>query len=121
MKILGSVLLLSAVVIYALTVVAALSDGINWPAIAASDLLAFNWRSQFNFDFIIHLLLLAAWVTWREGCTPKGYLYGVLSVVLGGMFSFPYLVHAIYVASGDVEKLLMGRRANANLSGPTKA
>ena len=29
------------------------------------DIAALNWRSQFNVDFLVHLLLLATWITWE--------------------------------------------------------
>ena len=103
-------LLVSTAVIYLATVIASMSHGINWPAVAVEDLLALNWRSQFDIDFIIHLVLLAAWISWREGFTLKGHLYGFPSIVMGGMFSFPYLIHATYAANGDPRGVLLGRR-----------
>lgn len=103
-------LIVSTVAIYLMTLVASTSHGINWPAVAVGDLLELNWRSQFNTDFIVYLLLFAVWVTWREGGTAKGYAFGVLSVVMGGMFSFPYLLRATYVANGDPRGVLLGSR-----------
>ncbi len=103
-------LIASTVAIYALTVIAWVSQGINWPAVAVGDLRALNWRSQFNFDFIGYLIVFAIWVAWREGATVKGYVFGFLSIVLGGMFSFPYLLHATYASDGDMRALLLGSR-----------
>jgi hypothetical protein len=77
------------------------AKGANWPAVYFGDLLSMDWRSQFNADFLIHLVLLAIWICWREGFTPKGYLFGFLSIFLGGMFGFPYLLVATYKAKGD--------------------
>ncbi len=85
-------LLVSTVAIYLFTYLAVASHGLDWPSIAVGDILALNWRSQFDIDFIIHLLLMATWVSWRERFSPKGLIYGLLSIVLGGMFSFPYLI-----------------------------
>jgi hypothetical protein len=76
--------------------------------VAIGDLLEFGWRAQFDFDFIIHLLLLATWVTWREGGNPRAYLFGFLSIVMGGMFSFPYLLYVTLKAKGNVEAILLG-------------
>ena len=103
-------LLVSTVAIYLFTYFAVVSQGINWPAVAIADILALNWRSQFDIDFIIHLLLLATWISWREGFSFKGHIFGFLSIVMGGMFSFPYLLHAIYVAKGDPKGVLLGGR-----------
>lgn len=104
-------LAVSTIAIYAFTVAAIMSQGWNWPAVALTDLLALNWRSQFNFDFIVHLLLLATWVVWREGANVKAFLYGFLSIVMGGMFSFPYLVYALVKVKGEPRAFLLGVHA----------
>lgn len=113
MKNLTVLLIISSLAIYALTVSATIAQGPNWPAVAIGDLLEWGWRSQFDFDFIIHLLLLASWVTWREGGSGKAYVFGFLSVVMGGMFSFPYLAYAIYKAQGNPKTLLLGVHAKS--------
>ncbi len=102
---------ISTIAIYTLTVIAIKSQGWNWPAIAINDLLALNWRTQFDFDFIIHLLLLALWITWRGGATAKAYLFGFLSIFMGGMFSFPYIIFATYKAKAKPRELLLGVHA----------
>ena len=38
----------------------------------------------------------------------KGHVCGFLSIVMGGMFSFPYILYAIYVAKGDPKGILLG-------------
>ncbi len=103
-------LLVSTIAIYLFTYLAVVSQGINWPAVAIADITALNWRSQFDVDFVIHLLLLATWISWREGFSLKGHLYGFLSIVMGGMFSFPYLIYATYAAKGDPRGDLLGER-----------
>lgn len=72
------------------------------------DLIAMSWRSQFDTDFLIYLLLGATWISWREGFTLKGHVFGFLSVFLGGMFSFPYLLHTTYTANGNPKAILLG-------------
>tara|TARA_R110002167_G_scaffold108657_1_gene277357 strand:+ start:4664 stop:5002 length:339 start_codon:yes stop_codon:yes gene_type:complete len=111
MKILRTFLLVSTVAIYIITVIASLSQGLNWPAVAVEDVLALGWRSQFDIDFVIHLFLLATWVVWREAAGTKAYIFGFLSIVMGGMFSFPYILFATYKAGGDPKKLLLGVHA----------
>lgn len=108
MKILKIGMMLSTIGIYLFTVSAILAQGWNWPAVAFNDLIALNWRSQFDFDFIIHLILIASWIIWREGGHARAYLFGFLSVVMGGMFSFPYIIYAIYLAKGEPRALLLG-------------
>lgn len=108
MIILRILLVVSTIIIYAVTAAAIINQGWNWPAVAASDLLALGWRSQFDSDFLVHLIILASWITWREGADLKAYVFGFLSIVMGGMFSFPYLLLATYKARGNVKALLLG-------------
>lgn len=114
MTILRVFLAFSTVLIYAITALAVAQQGPNWPAVAFADVIALGWRSQFDLDFLVHLFLLAAWVVWREGATGRAYLFGVLSIVMGGMFSFPYLIYATYAARGEPVALLLGVRASAH-------
>ncbi len=111
MTILRVFLVLATIVIYGMTVLAIIDGGFNWPAVAIGDLMALNWRSQFDTDFLIYLFLVAAWISWREGFTLKGHVFGVVSVIMGGMFSFPYLLHATYKGEGDMRKVLLGVHA----------
>ncbi len=108
-------LIVATALIYLATIAAAYTSGLNWPAVAFADLIAINWRSQFNFDFIVHLLLMALWINWREGFGTRGYLFGCLSIVMGGMFSFPYLAHAIYRSDHDPIQLLLGQHYKKSL------
>ena len=112
MKTLRYFLVLATIGIYLFTVTAINGHGLNWPAVAIHDLSSLDWRTQFDFDFIIHLILLASWVVWREGATARAYLFGFLSIVMGGMFSFPYIIYVSVQANGDVSKLLLGVHAS---------
>lgn len=111
MNLLRLYLIVSAVIIFALSIYAVATEGVNWPAVAFGDIISLGWRAQFNIDFIIHLFLLATWITWREGFTVKGYIFGFLSIFMGGMFGFPYLLYAIYKAEGNPRILLLGIHA----------
>lgn len=68
------------------------------------------WRAQFNADLSLHLLLFAVWVFWRERSKVVGGACALLCV-LGGVFTFPYLLVAVYRARGDVRALLLGAHA----------
>jgi len=116
MTTLRALLIVSTLAIYLFTFVAVASYGANWPAVAINDILALNWRSQFDIDFILHLLLLATWISWREGFTAKGYAFGFLSIVMGGMFSFPYILYATYMAKGDPKEVLLGSHTSRSES-----
>ncbi len=108
MNILRFYLFFSITIIFAISFYVVVAEGSNWPAIYFSDIYALGWRAQFNIDFLIHLLLLATWVSWREGFTLKGNIFGFLSIFMGGMFGFPYILFATYKAKGDPKLLLLG-------------
>jgi len=101
-------LVVSTVLIFSLSIYVVLTKGVNWPVVYFGDLVSLNWRSQFNSDFLIHLFLFATWISWREGFTNKGFIFGFLSIFMGGMFGFPYLLYASYKAKGDPQAILLG-------------
>ena len=93
--------------------------GVTWHAVAELGLgggnvfvsdLSHPWRAQFNIDFLLHLLLLAVWVFWREHSKLVGLVCAVLCV-FGGMFTFPYLLVAVSRSRGDARALLLGAHA----------
>ena len=111
MNILRLFLIASTLIIFSITYYALTTQGVNWPAIYFGDVLSLNWRSQFNIDFLIHLFLLATWIVWREGITVKGYIFGFLSIFMGGMFGFPYMLYATFKANGNPKLVLLGVHA----------
>jgi len=102
---------LSWLLIMGVSIYAAMELGFNWPEIYFGDLVGNAWRSQFNTDFLIHLLLLCAWIYWREESKLKGALLGFLSIFMGGMVGFAYLLHATYKANGDARAFMLGYHA----------
>ncbi len=107
----NTLLVLFTVAIFAVSIAAAAGHGCNWPATFFPDLVPLDWRSQFNTDLLLHLVLLGAWISWREGFTGRGHVFGVMSVVWGGMFTFPYLLWAGFAAGGDPIGLALGVHA----------
>lgn len=107
MKALRIFLALSWVFLVGLTISVMIASGINWPAVFAGDLFSLSWRAQFNFDFLIFLLLVCGWIYWREASKTKGAIYGALCL-WGGLFVFAYLLYATYQAKGDMKALLLG-------------
>lgn len=108
MRSLQPVLLIFTVLIFGITFCAVAAQGFNWPVVFLGDQLQLNWRSQFNSDFLMHLLLLAAWAWWREGGGIKGIVIGFLCVIWGGMFTFPYFLYLIIRNKGDVAGFFYG-------------
>lgn len=116
MTLLRAFLLASTLLIFTLTIYVMATVGINYPAVYYNDLLKLDWRSQFSTDLLIYLSLMTIWVVWREGLTPRGVLFGFLSMTLGSMFAGPYLLLATYQANGDPKTLLLGTRSGESSS-----
>lgn len=72
--------------------------------------LSHPWRAQFNTDLMIHLLLFASWVFWREQSKVAGAVCALLCL-MGGLFTLPYLLWAMHRAGGDMKLLLLGAQA----------
>ena len=115
MKLLRLFLILSTVLIFIVTFFTVNTNGLNWPSVFFGDILELDWRAQFNVDFLIHLYLLATWIAWREGFTVKSYFFGFLSIFLGGMFGFLYILYASYQAKGNPKKLLLGEHRDIQI------
>ncbi|AXE63645.1 hypothetical protein BBF93_04970 [Hyphomonas sp. CACIAM 19H1] len=71
--------------------------------------LAHPWRGQFNFDLILHLVLMAGWISWREKRFLTGAPFAALSVLTGGVFTFGYMLIATFTAR-DAASFLLGKR-----------
>ncbi|MET0377950.1 MAG: hypothetical protein ABW049_03075 [Spongiibacteraceae bacterium] len=97
-------------VVVAITVHAIQQMGMQAGDIFFGD-FAHPWRAQFNADFTAHLLLMAAWMIWRERQLWIGVLCGILAIVMGGAFSLAYILVASFNVKGDVRKLLLGAHA----------
>jgi hypothetical protein len=72
---------------------------------------AHPWRAQFNGDFAIHLLLVAAWMIYRSKSWIVGLVCAVLAINLGGVFTLAYLLVVSFQTDGDLRKLLLGQHA----------
>jgi hypothetical protein len=72
---------------------------------------AHPWRAQFNTDFSLHLLLVAAWMIYRSRFWVVGVICAVLAINLGGLFTLAFLLVASIQAKGDFRKVLLGARA----------
>jgi len=66
------------------------------------------WRAQFNADFSIHLLLMAAWMIWRSRSWPVGLVCGLMTICLGAVFLLPYLALAWW-RGGTLEAAILGK------------
>lgn len=71
---------------------------------------AHPWRAQFNTDFSLHLLLVAAWMIYRSRSWIVGIVCAFLAVNLGGLFTLAYILVASFRTGGDIRALLLGNR-----------
>jgi hypothetical protein len=95
----------------AVTAWALLEHGlVEAPRTFVSD-LAHPWRAQFYADLEAHLLLVGAWMIYRERLPLVGVASAVATLLLGALFSFPYVLVASIRAQGDMRRLLLGARA----------
>jgi hypothetical protein len=69
------------------------------------------WRQQFYLDFELHLLLIAGWIAWRERPMALGLACAAATLLLGALFTLPYLLFATVRAEGSARRLLLGARA----------
>jgi len=69
------------------------------------------WRAQFNADFSIHLLLVAAWMIWRTPNRIVGVVCGALAVCFGALFTLPFVVLATWRGGGIAAALVRAPRA----------
>jgi hypothetical protein len=72
--------------------------------------LGHPWRAQLDSDLEAHLLLFAGWVGWRHRWRPGGLAAGAAVLLLGALFTLPYLLLATFRAA-DIRSLLLGERA----------
>ena len=72
--------------------------------------LGHPWRRQFYADLELHLLLVAGWIVWRERSLGLGLLCAAATMMLGALFTLPYLLFASVAAEGDAAALLLGSR-----------
>jgi hypothetical protein len=75
--------------------------------------LSHPWRAQFYADLEAHLLLIGAWMIYRERSRGAGVVCALLTLLLGALFSLPYVLQASLRARGDARRLLLGARADA--------
>ncbi|ROM33972.1 hypothetical protein BK648_24760 [Pseudomonas poae] len=75
-----------------------------------ADLSGLSWRTQFNVDFLAHLLIFACWIAWRHRFRPVGFALALLCVLGGSVVSLLDLLTISVDARGRVARLLLGAR-----------
>jgi uncharacterized integral membrane protein len=76
--------------------------------------MAHPWRAQFNIDFLLHLLLVGAWMIWSNANRALGLVFALLAVTGGAVFTFAYLLVRTVQTRGNLKQVLLGRHYRAN-------
>ncbi len=111
MKALQILIAIFWIMITAITVYAVRELGSEGGMVFITD-FAHPWRAQFNTDFSLHLLLFAIWVFWREKSKVQGLVCALLCL-MGGLFTFLYLLVSLYRAKGSSKNFMLGTHAGA--------
>lgn len=71
------------------------------------------WQLFINLDLIAGLILMLAWILWRERGSPVPTVLAWSLLVLwwGNVMVACYILHCLYQANGDAAAFFMGRRA----------
>ena len=94
-----------AVTIYTVPVV--LEQGFILFQVFFNDMAEMGWPGQFNFDFMMMLLMSATWVAWRHQFKPVGLVLAVPAFLGGAPFLTAYLFYQSF-QSDDVATLFLG-------------
>ncbi|HEX8363845.1 MAG TPA: hypothetical protein VF603_01015 [Allosphingosinicella sp.] len=104
-------LILGWIAIAAVTVAAMTSLGVGGFIETVLEDVRHPWRLQVYVDFELHLLLIGGWIAWRERPLGIGLVCAAATLVLGALFTLPYLLFATIRAEGSARRLLLGARA----------
>lgn len=74
--------------------------------------LAQPWRAQFYSDFVIHVLVVAGWIVWREPSKIVGVLWALACLGGGALVTLLYVLITTFRAGGDARLLLLGKHIN---------
>jgi hypothetical protein len=70
------------------------------------------WRAMFQADFSIYLILVGAWILYREESPLVGIVCAVLATTLGRIVAMVYLFVPTYRAGGDLRTFVLGADAS---------
>ncbi|MET9270628.1 hypothetical protein [Kribbella sp. NPDC003557] len=94
MRAFRTALVLAWLAVVAVTVNAIATQGLSGGSVFFTD-FTHPWRAQINGDFSVHLLLVMAWIVYREGLSLRGVLLAV-PVGLGSVYTLPYIFVATF-------------------------
>ncbi len=91
------------------TTVTVANHGFGLLPIFFGDIAEMAWPGQFNFDFLLMLILSASWTAWRNrGAGAVRWLLTLLAMFGGASFLLVYLPYLIFRHGGDMAAVLLG-------------
>lgn len=112
MSLFRTLLGLFLVILVAYTTAVILEYGVNLFPYFFGDMVEMTWAGQFNLDFIGFLFLSATWTAWRNEFSTQGLMLAAVAFFGGMVFLTIYLLYLSFETDGDVEKILLGKRAD---------
>lgn len=101
-------LLLQTTLILLYTLVVGDAHGWNLLPIFFGEIFKMSWSGQFNFDFLMMLILSGFWTAWRNKFSFVGIVLGLSAIVGGISFLAPYLLFLTFKEKGQMRSVLMG-------------
>ena len=109
MKLFRFVLILMLIAIIAYTAKTISLHGWNLLPVFFGDMQSFGWPGQFNFDFMMMLILSALWTAWRYRFSLKGLGLALLALFGGILFQSAHLLY-LSMREASVKDILVGDR-----------
>lgn len=78
--------------------------------IFTNDIIALNWRGQFNLDFSCYLTLSGVWIMWRNKFSISSIIFAIIAMIIGIIVFAPYLLYLLTTEKGDLKKVILGDR-----------
>ncbi len=103
------IIMLFAIVIY--TSITISMHGLNLLPHFFGAISKMNWQGQFNFDFMMFLILSGLWTAWRNGFSGSALALGSLAVFFGILFLSAYLLYLSYRTERSMKQILLGVHA----------
>lgn len=116
MAIFRTLLLALWIFLWILVIRACIDLGLGASWVFVTD-FAHPWRAMLNSDFSVHLLLIAAWIVYRERSPVVGVVCALLALLLGMPFTLMYILVTTYREGGDMRRVLLGRHFSGPLQG----
>ena len=97
------------------TIVAIQYHGMESIAIQYYGIMLENtWQAHFNTDLLIHTVIFACWIFYREKSKVVAVLCGLLSVYCGAIVTILYLIIILIKSKGDSALFFKGQHSHSS-------